>query len=157
MRGVFPSKQSRRAIRTRSDGRVHSISIQPAGEADKTDDTANLVRRSQAGDTAAYEGLYRAHVDRVYALCLRLTGDRERAAELTQDVFVRAWKRIGTFRGEATFGTWLHRVAFNVVRESQRSDARHRARLVEGVDLDAEVARTSSASTEDRRGGWTRG
>ena len=61
---------------------------------------------------------------RVYALCLRMCADQRRAEELTQDVFVRAWRAIGTFRGESAFGSWLHRVAVNVVLD----DARRRKR-----------------------------
>ncbi|MEX0912487.1 MAG: RNA polymerase sigma factor [Gemmatimonadota bacterium] len=91
--------------------------------------TAELVRRSQAGDAAAFETLYREHCDRIYAVCLRLSGDSQQAAELTQDVFVRAWSALAGFRGEAAFGTWLHRIAFNVVRQSQRSEKRRHSRI----------------------------
>jgi RNA polymerase sigma-70 factor, ECF subfamily len=129
---------------------VHSITIQPPREVDTALRTADLVKRSQAGDEAAYEGLYRAHVGQIYALCLRLTGDSDKANELTQDVFVRAWTRIGSFRGEAAFGTWLHRVAFNIVRQSQRSDYRRRSRVDEGVDLDEHPDLSSSLEAEER-------
>jgi RNA polymerase sigma-70 factor, ECF subfamily len=67
-----------------------------------------------AGDTRAFERLYRAHVVRIHGLVRRMLGSDE-ATEVTQDVFVRAWQKIGTFRGEAAFGTWLHRLAVNVV------------------------------------------
>jgi RNA polymerase sigma factor (sigma-70 family) len=67
-----------------------------------------------AGDTCAFERLYRAHVGRIHGLVRRMLGADE-ATEVTQDVFVRAWQKLGTFRGEAAFGTWLHRVAVNVV------------------------------------------
>ena len=76
---------------------------------------SDLVRRAQAGDRAAFRRLYEDHVGRVYALCLRLTGEPEEAMERTQDVFVRAWKKLGSFRGEAAFSTWLHRLAVNVI------------------------------------------
>ena len=62
-------------------------------------DTARLVRRAQAGDNDAFGELYRLHVDRVFALCLRLTADRDTASLLTQDAFVRAWRNIAGFRG----------------------------------------------------------
>lgn len=69
--------------------------------------------RAAAGDFRAFERLYRAHVPRVHALARRmLSGDE--AAEATQDAFVRAWQKIGQFRGDAAFGTWLHRLAVNV-------------------------------------------
>lgn len=85
---------------------------------------SDLVRRAQAGDRAAFRRLYEDHVSRVYALCLRLTGDPEEAMERTQDVFVRAWGKLRSFRGEAAFATWLHRLAVNVVLTDRRSAGR---------------------------------
>ncbi len=76
---------------------------------------SDLTSRAQAGDETAFEALYREHVGRVFALCLRLSGDRTRAVELTQDVFVRCWEKLKSFRGESAFSTWLHRLAVNVV------------------------------------------
>jgi RNA polymerase sigma-70 factor (ECF subfamily) len=67
-----------------------------------------------AGDTRAFERLYRAHAARIHGLARRMVSQDE-AAEVTQDVFVRAWHKLGTFRGEAAFGTWLHRLAVNVM------------------------------------------
>ena len=80
------------------------------------------VRRAQEGDTAAFEQLYRDNVGRVYALCLRLSGDSVKAQELTQDVFVRAWEKLGGFQGKSAFSTWLHRLAVNVVLGDRRSE-----------------------------------
>ncbi|MGE5927609.1 MAG: RNA polymerase sigma factor [Gemmatimonadota bacterium] len=88
------------------------------------------VRRAQQGDAAAFEELYRTHAGRIHALCLRLEGDQARAEELTQDVFVRAWERLATFRGESAFGTWLHRLAVNVVLADRRSLWRRGRRLL---------------------------
>jgi len=84
------------------------------------------VRRAQDGDVAAFEQLYRQHVNRVYALCMRMTGDQDRAEQLTQDAFVQAWQKLPTFRGESAFGTWLHRLAVNVVLQDQRARQRER-------------------------------
>jgi RNA polymerase sigma-70 factor (ECF subfamily) len=86
-----------------------------------------LVVRAQRGDVAAFEALYHASSGRVFALCLRMAGDRARATELLQDVFVRVWERLGSFRGEAAFGTWVHRLAVNVVLENRRRDERRAA------------------------------
>lgn len=97
---------------------------------DAPDGIMGLVRRVQAGDVDAFEPLYRQHVDRVYALCLRMSRDPVEAGELTQDVFVRCWERIESFRGESRFGTWLHRVAVNVVLEHGRSRDRRESRVV---------------------------
>lgn len=93
-----------------------------------------LVRRAQDGDTTAFAELYRAHVGRVYALCLRVTADEVLAEELTQDVFVRTWYRLGTFRGDCAFGSWLYRVATNVVMGALRSERRRYARERSAAD-----------------------
>ena len=91
---------------------------------------SDLARRAQLGDEAAFESLYREHAGRVYALCLRLSGDRTRAGELTQDVFVRCWEQLKSFRGESAFGTWLYRLAVNVVWTANRADRRREARVL---------------------------
>jgi RNA polymerase sigma-70 factor (ECF subfamily) len=67
-----------------------------------------------AGDGHAFERLYRTHVARIHSLARRMIGP-DGADDVTQDVFVRAWTKLATFRGEAAFGTWLHRVAINVI------------------------------------------
>lgn len=90
----------------------------------------DLVARARAGDRAAFEGLYRAHVGRVYALCLRMTADRVRAQELTQDTFVQAWRRLTTFRGESAFGTWLHRIAVHAMLGEKRTADRRERRVI---------------------------
>jgi RNA polymerase sigma-70 factor (ECF subfamily) len=82
-----------------------------------------------AGDTRAFERLYRAHVARVHGLVRRMLGVDE-ATEVTQDVFVRAWQKIGSFRGEAAFGTWLHRVAVNVVLTRRAVLGTRRSRFI---------------------------
>jgi RNA polymerase sigma-70 factor, ECF subfamily len=91
---------------------------------------SDLARRAQLGDEAAFESLYREHAGRVYALCLRLSGDRTRAGELTQDVFVHCWEQLKSFRGESAFGTWLYRLAVNVVWTANRGDRRREARVL---------------------------
>ncbi len=95
------------------------------------DDT---VRQAQQGDARAFRALYEAHVGRVYALCLRIAGDVAEAEEHTQDVFVRAWERLGSFRGESAFSTWLHRLAVNEVLQGRRSAGRRSARVVLAED-----------------------
>lgn len=91
---------------------------------DDADHDWQLARRAAAGDAGAFESLYRAHSPRVFALCLRMAGSRGRAIELTQDVFVHLWERLGTFRGESALGSWIHRVAVNVVLNAMRRDRR---------------------------------
>lgn len=104
--------------------------------ASSTGDTAfdDIVRRAQQGDVDAFEAIYRAHAASVYGLCRRMTRDDAEARENVQDVFVRAWERLASFRGESTFGTWLHRLAVNVVLGRIRSANRDRAHLIEGND-----------------------
>jgi RNA polymerase sigma-70 factor (ECF subfamily) len=113
--------------------------------------TADDVRRAQRGDLTAFERLYRAHTGRVTALCLRLTGDRQRAEELMQDTFVRAWEKLESFRSESTFGTWLHRVTVNLFLVAERGDRRRLAR-VEPTDALEElpVATVGSGDPGDR-------
>lgn len=84
-----------------------------------------------SGDRHAFERLYRTHVNRVYSLCARMIGDRVRAEELTQDVFVRAWEKLHLFRGESSFATWLHRLAVNVVLNDRKTEGRRRNRFEE--------------------------
>jgi RNA polymerase sigma-70 factor, ECF subfamily len=98
-----------------------------------------VVRRAQAGDERAFEALYRAHAGRVFALCLRMAGDRERAQELAHDAFVRAWERLASFRGESAFGSWLHRLTVNVVLERLRGERRRQAHEVPGDDGDGDT------------------
>jgi RNA polymerase sigma-70 factor (ECF subfamily) len=96
-----------------------------------------LVVRAQAGDIAAFEDLYRRHVSRVYGLCCRLAGDGLRAEELAQDVFVRAWQKIGTFRGDSAFSSWLHPLAVNTALSERRALRRRTARVFATDDLEA--------------------
>jgi len=92
------------------------------------------VARAAAGDARAFEAVYRTHLPRVHSLVRRMTGGRD-ADELTQDVFVRLWQKLGTFRGDSSFTTWLHRLAVNVVIERFRTDQVRRARMHDGEDI----------------------
>ena len=85
--------------------------------------------RAQRGDTDAFHLLYDEHVGRVYALCLRMAGNVMEAEECTQDVFVRVWERLDTFRGESAFSTWLHRLTVNEVLQARRSSTRRESRV----------------------------
>ena len=83
---------------------------EPKGPNDK-----DLAQRAGAGDAEAFEQLYRRHFRRVYALCLRMLGDPTLAEDLTQETFVNLFNKIGSFRGESAFTTWLHRMTVNQV------------------------------------------
>lgn len=82
---------------------------------------AEWIALARTGDTAAFEQLYRCHVDRVYGLCLRMTRDPAAAEDLAQETFVSAWRSLSAFEGRSGFGTWLHRIAVNAVLASRRS------------------------------------
>lgn len=88
-----------------------------------------FIRKAQTADTAAFEALYRMHVDRVYGLCLRMTGNVAEAEDCTQDAFIQAWGKLNDFRGESTFSTWLHRVAVNTVLGRMRKSRREQDRI----------------------------
>ena len=92
------------------------------------------VAKAAAGDVRAFEQLYTTHLARVHSLVRRMTGGRD-TDELTQDVFVRVWQKLGSFRGDSAFGTWLHRLAVNVVIERFRSDNLRRQRLHDGEEI----------------------
>ena len=104
--------------------------VQPRRDAEAADPVA----QAAAGDVRAFEQLYRTHLPRVYSLVRRMGGGRD-VDELTQDVFVRVWQKLGTFRGDSAFTTWLHRLTVNVVIERFRSDATRRQRLRDGEDV----------------------
>jgi RNA polymerase sigma-70 factor, ECF subfamily len=76
---------------------------------------AEAIERAKLGDAGAFEALYNLHRRRVYSLCLRMTANTAAAEDLTQEAFLQLFRKIGTFRGESAFSTWLHRMAVNVV------------------------------------------
>jgi len=82
------------------------------------------------GDSSAFERLYRTHVTRIHGLTRRMLGSHM-ADEVTQDIFVRTWQKLGQFRGESAFSTWLHRLALNVVIERRRAFAVQRGRMAD--------------------------
>jgi len=95
-----------------------------------------LVHRAQAGESSAFERLYEEHLGRTYALALRMLTDTRRAEEVTQDVFVRAWEKLGSFEFRSSFGTWLHRLAVNLILGELRSTRRREDRVTPVEDLE---------------------
>jgi RNA polymerase sigma-70 factor, ECF subfamily len=96
----------------------------------------DLVSRARRGDRGAEYALYHRHAARVHRLIYRLCGDEELTDDLTQDVFVRAFERLDHFRGDASFGTWIHRIAVNLTLNARRS-AQRRSRWLVRSDADA--------------------
>lgn len=94
------------------------------------------VALAAAGDSRAYERVYRRHVARIHSLVRRMVGSETDADEVTQDVFVRAWERLASYRGEAAFGTWLHRLAVNVVLNWRKTAARRSGRIADGIEME---------------------
>lgn len=88
------------------------------------------VALAAGGDSSAFERIYRTHVARIHSLARRMLGN-DYADEITQDIFVRTWQKLSTFRGESAFTTWLHRLALNVIIERRRSLAIHRTRVAD--------------------------
>ena len=95
-------------------------------EASDSRDTSEwrLVRRAQEGDRSSFEQLYRLHAGSVYCLCLRLSRKPQEAEDLTQEVFVRAWEKLETFRTPGHFAAWIRRVAVNLTITARRTVAR---------------------------------
>src|SRR2546426_116847 len=120
-------------------------------------DERELIARVRTGDGAAERVLYDAHVDRVYRLAYRLAGDDELAREFTQDTFVRAFERLGSFRGEAKLSTWLHAIATSVVLNGLRKVKRLRRETdLEDAGGGAAGPRAAGAGFKKRRGGRPR-
>ena len=92
------------------------------------------VLRANAGDAAAFERIYRRHVPRIHSLCRRMLSHEE-ADDVTQDVFIRAWEKLTLFRGDAAFGTWLYRLAVNVILGRRQSRSSYHDRFGSDPDV----------------------
>ncbi len=94
-----------------------------AARDDRIDWEAGLVQRARGGDMRAFERLYRDHIGSVYGLCLRMMRDPTWAEDCAQEAFVNAWRALARFETRSSFGTWLHRIAVNVVLSRRRRAA----------------------------------
>ena len=113
---------------------MEALALRSPADSVPAAEPVSVVARAAAGDVRAFEELYRTHLPRVHALVRRMTAGRD-ADELTQDVFVRLWQKIGSFRGDSSFSTWLHRLAVNVVIERFRTEQVRRARMHDGEEI----------------------
>jgi RNA polymerase sigma-70 factor (ECF subfamily) len=107
-----------------------------------------LVERAQNGDREAFEQIYREQVGRIHALCWRLTGDADLAEELTQEAFVRAWRKLHLFSGRSALSTWLHRLTVNVVMADHRVHGVRRQRQTPFDDVHSERLAARPEGTE---------
>lgn len=114
-------------------------------------DERELIARVRAGDGAAERALYDAHVDRVYRLAYRLAGDDDLAREFTQDAFVRAFERLGSFRGDAKLSTWLHAITTSVVLNGLRKVRRFRQREADLESADGVAGGRRAAEPDLKR------
>jgi len=95
----------------------------PAAQIESIEWEPTLVQRAREGDMRAFERLYRRHIGTVFGLCLRLTRDRGGAEDCAQEAFFNAWRALARFETRSSFGTWVHRIAVNVVLSRRRKAA----------------------------------
>jgi RNA polymerase sigma-70 factor (ECF subfamily) len=115
--------------------------------ASTTEDERHLVELSRSGDRSAFRQIVESHQGRVYRIALALTRDHHDAEDLVQDVFIQAYRSIGSFRGDAALSTWLHRLTLNAATSAAR---RRRARPAEPLDTGGD---TSLAVADERASG----
>ena len=96
---------------------------------DIVSDEAAWIIQAKRSDARAFESLYRLHIDKVYGLCLRMTGNVSEAEDCAQEAFIQAWNKLSKFRGDSAFATWLHRIAVNTVLGRIRKSKREQDRI----------------------------
>jgi RNA polymerase sigma-70 factor (ECF subfamily) len=114
------------------------------------EDESQLILRSKNGDHTAYEKLYRDNIGRVYALCLRMCGQKELAEDLSQEAFIRAWQKLNSFRGDSAFSSWLFRLTSNVVVGYMRKQSKWRVESLDQQEYDQTPA-TEKLPEHNRR------
>ena len=131
----------------------NAVQVFPMTELPPKELEESWVRDAMAGDQSAFEKLYRQHLQRIHALCWRMCGGVESVAEeMTQEAFIRAWQKLATFKMQSRFGTWLHRLAVNVVLSDKRSRLRimQREQSLEVVKVEPVAADDASSTSETR-------
>src|SRR5262249_46772132 len=107
----FPVWQTKEAVES---AETNNLDESPKTEVSKATDF-NLAQAAAKGDMAAFEEIYQRHHRRVYSICLRMLQNASEAEDLTQDVFIQLYRKVGSFRGDSAFTTWLHRLTVNQV------------------------------------------
>ena len=114
------------------------------------DDETRWISRAQEADAGAFEQLYRMHIDKVYGLCLRMTGNVAEAEDCAQEAFIQAWNKLDKFRGDSAFATWLHRIAVNSVLGRMRKSKREQDRIkLAGEALESPASQSDSGELRD--------
>ena len=121
-----------------------SLERSSSSEGEAAGDDASDVAAAAAGDVRAFERVYRRHVARIHSTAVRMLGAEE-ADDATQDVFVRAWQRLGQFRGDSAFGTWLFRLAVNVMLSRREVVAIRNKRHVDDAELVESLSSTEAS------------
>ena len=125
-----------------------TANVIPVSETTNRDDSErSLVQRAQSGDEQAFATLFQLHKKRVYSVCLLMTKDIAEAEDLTQEAFLQLFRKIGTFRGESAFSTWLHRMSVNIVL------MRFRKKSVVETSLDTTTNRDEAFDTPQKEFG----
>jgi len=125
-----------------------ALTREPATEPDTAERERDTVRLAAKGDARAFERLYRGHSARIHSLSRRMIGVHD-ADEMTQDIFSRAWEKLGSFRGESSFGTWLYRVGMNLILERRQALAIRRGRHTASHEVLDDLA-SAPVSTDER-------
>lgn len=99
-------------------------------------DERALIKQAQRPDARAFEALYRLHINKVYGVCLRMTGNVSEAEDCAQEAFIQAWNKLDKFRGDSAFSTWLHRIAVNSVLGRMRKSKREQDRITAVTEVD---------------------
>src|SRR4029434_7202513 len=95
-----------------------------------------LVRRAQRGDMSAFEELVTRHRDKMYARAFSMMRNEDEAVDLSQEAWVKGWRRLKQFQGESSFLTWMTRIVINLCLDQLRRQQRHRAESIEQMDED---------------------
>lgn len=120
-----------------------------SADSDIAVDERAWILKAQRSDARAFEALYRLHVDKIYGLCLRMTGNVSEAEDCTQEAFIQAWMKMAKFRGDSAFATWLHRIAVNAVLGRIRKSKREQDRIQAVSNV--EPARVATGDTGELR------
>ncbi len=109
-----------------------------------------IVARCRAGDLSAFEELYRQHATRLFNLAYRMIGQAEDAEDLLQEIFLTAFRKLETFKGESALGTWLYRLGMNLCLDRLRSKASRQQQVTDELDDSVSYRRTDSVSPVSR-------